>query len=106
MSATTKKRSAPRKATGRYSFRVLSIIISVCAASSAFAWISDDVTFDSASVLISCSSSRMLPDDSESSLRIVDSMSLSCAAIRAFDTTSVFFVSCEVGPLLGHRDPQ
>ena len=76
MSATQKKSSAPRKATGRYSLRVWSMTTSVFAASSALTAISLLVTLDCASVLMSPSSSRMLPSDSESSLRMVDSMSL------------------------------
>ena len=93
MSATQKKSSAAWKATGRYSSRVLSIITSVSAASCALTSISLEVTLDCASVLMRPSSSRMLPDDSESSLRMVDSMSLSCPAILALETTSLSLVS-------------
>ena len=97
MSATQKKSSAAWKATGRYSSRVVSIITSVFAASAALTSISFEVTLDCASVLIRPSSSRMLPLDSERSLRIVDSMSLSCAAILALATTSWSLVSCRSG---------
>ena len=88
MSATQKKSSAAWKATGRYSSRVVSIITSVSAASLALISISLDVTLDCASVLIRPSSSRMLPELSESSLRMVLSMSLSWAAILALEMTS------------------
>ena len=97
MSATQKKRSAARSATMRYSPRVWSICSSVLRASSAFSAISFDVVFAFDNVLISPSSSRMLPVDSESSLRICDSMSFSCPAICALDATSAFFVSSRSG---------
>ena len=94
MSATQKKRSALWNATGRYSSRVSSIIFSVLAASSALTWISFEVILDCERVLISPSSSRMLPLDSLSNRRMVDSMFLSCAAILAFETTSSSLSAC------------
>ena len=94
MSATQKKSRAAWNATGRYSSRVESIIFSVSAASFALTSISFDVTFDCASVLIKPSSSKMFPDDSLSSLRIVLSMSFSWAAILALEMTSWSLSSC------------
>ena len=106
MSATQKKSSAAWKATGRYSSRVLSIISSVLAASSALTWISFDVTFDCASVLISCSSSRMLPRRLGEQLEDgrLDVLELRGHA-RVRDDELVL-LRLQVGPLLGDGDAE
>ena len=67
----------PRVAAGVYVRRVASISLLVVSASATRPWMTLDVIFESESALMSTSSSRMLPSDSERSRRILSCRSLS-----------------------------
>ena len=88
-----KNRTEARVATGLYFSRVWSMSRSVTSASATFSVMSSEVTLDCARVLMSSSSSRMLPSLLLSMYRILSSRSFSCAFIRALDTTSWFLAS-------------
>jgi hypothetical protein len=81
----------PRSAAGTYVSRVVLICLLVSSASATRPLMTPEVIFESDSVLMSTSSSRMLPLDSESSLRILSSNSWSWRLSAASDLMSWFF---------------
>mmetsp|Transcript_16574 Transcript_16574/g.47271 ORF Transcript_16574/g.47271 Transcript_16574/m.47271 type:complete len:217 (+) Transcript_16574:2236-2886(+) len=97
MSARQKYNRLARLATGRYSSDVLLTSTAVTSASCMRMFTSFDVFFACASVSIKFVSSRMLPFDSASSFKILDSISNSCLFMAADWTTSSLFFSASSG---------
>mmetsp|Transcript_19771 Transcript_19771/g.49774 ORF Transcript_19771/g.49774 Transcript_19771/m.49774 type:complete len:509 (+) Transcript_19771:1999-3525(+) len=83
-----KNSAAHRKECGVYETRVSAIVAAVISCTFTCSPILVEVIFDDASVLISSSSSRMSPDDADSSARILFSISASSAFDSALSITS------------------
>ena len=96
-SATTKYRIEPRVATGRYASHVCTISLVVTSAPLTDSSVFFEIFLDESSVLISASSSRMLPLDSASSRRIVSSSSWMVFRPAAIEITSSSFFCCRSG---------
>ena len=97
MSATAKYRVDDLFAIGMYPELATSISLDALSASATFSPISVEVFLESASVLINVSSSRISPEDSDNSFRMVDSIASICFFISEFCTVSLFFSSARSG---------